>query len=331
MFIKISNLTFMFFLGIRTVLIMSSRSWLFRWICLEVNLISLIPLLMYKIKFKSSSSSIKYFIIQAIASIILFISIINYLTNFNVTIFIDQTNLITIALAIKLGMPPFQFWVPQVIELVNIIKITLILVWQKIAPMVLICYSISNTLLVILMIRATIGSLGGLNQNNLKKIFFYSSLVHLSWILIILSLSERVWIVYLISYTLILLPLIIWCYIKKMNKANKINSSEINIYQKTLLIMRILSLAGLPPFLGFLIKILVLQLLIQNTIIIFTGIILTVASLISIFYYFKLSWITMLSTFSKNKLNLRMSLKKKLLFFFVLSANLGSPFMVFFI
>jgi NADH-ubiquinone oxidoreductase chain 2 len=80
--------------------------------------------------------------------------------------------LITIALAIKLGMPPFQFWVPQVIELVNIIKITLILVWQKIAPMVLICYSISNTLLVILMIRATIGSLGGLNQNNLKKIFF---------------------------------------------------------------------------------------------------------------------------------------------------------------
>ena len=331
MFIKIRNLIFTFFLLSRTVIIMSSSRWLMSWICLEINLIALIPLLIYKIKFKNSSTSIKYFTVQAIASILIFIGIVWANSELHTILLTEKIDLITISLAIKLGIPPFQFWVPQVIEIINIVKILMVLVWQKIAPIVLICYSISNVLLFIVVIRSLLGAVGGINQNNLKKIFFYSSLVHLSWIIIILSLREKVWLIYLFSYSLIIFPLLLWCYQNKIKKMNNVNIRNLDTQQKIFLLIRVLCLAGLPPFLGFLIKIIVIQFILLERSIIFMRIFLVIGSLVSIFYYFKITWTIIIITNSKSKLLFNNPYKKTLIFFIMLTINIGTPIMVFLI
>ena len=64
---------------------------------------------------------------------------------------------------------------------------------QKVAPMILASYTITepNSLLITLIASISsrvIGSLGGLNQTLLRKILAYSSINHIAWMLAAISL-----------------------------------------------------------------------------------------------------------------------------------------------
>ncbi|CAH1384876.1 unnamed protein product [Tenebrio molitor] len=89
---------------------------------LEINLLSVIPIFSEKKNVFSTEASIKYFITQAIASLILLISvIILLLTNEFINPLINSTLILILnsALIIKLGAAPFHFWFPEVIEGLN--------------------------------------------------------------------------------------------------------------------------------------------------------------------------------------------------------------------
>lgn len=99
-----------------------------------------------------------------------------------------------------------------------------------------------------------IGAFIGLNHQSIRLIIRYSSINHIRWILINLIIREKLWNLYFISYLLINLSIIITFQkfnIYYINQLFIINNFKLN---KILLLINFLSIRGLPPLFGFMIK-----------------------------------------------------------------------------
>lgn len=250
------------------------------------------PILFNKSNYNSRESAIKYFLIQSISSsLIIFIC---YLRNlFSLNSFFDPSIfsiIISLSLLIKSGTPPFHFWFPQVIINLNWIQTIILLTWQKLAPLILLSYINSiNFILSFIIIRAIIGAIGGINQTNLKNILIYSSFIHTAWLISIILLNEILWWMYFLSYIFIIIIFIYpfnYLNIQDLKELLYLNSQT---SLKIIIFLNILSLRGLPPFLGFLIKILSLIVLIKTNLI-FISLILLITSFLSFYFYIRLTF-----------------------------------------
>lgn len=239
-----------------TLIVICSNSWFGIWIGLEINLIAFIPLINKNYNLLSTESSLKYFLVQALASRILLLGII-LLILFN---FKFHNLILNSALLLKMGAAPFHFWMPRVREGLDWINLLLLLTWQKIAPFLALFNIIEFTILIIItIITALIGALGGLNQTSIRKIITYSRINHLGWILIRIFFNKNIWLVYFFIYRLIsLIRFLLFNYLK-IFYLNQLIFNINNSLFKFLLFCNFLSLGGLPPFLGFLPKWLILE------------------------------------------------------------------------
>lgn len=199
----------------------------------------------------------------------------------------------------------------------NLILIT----WQKIAPLIILTFCL-NFYFIILRIcfSAFIGALGGLNQTSLRKIIAYSSINHLRWIISRILRNENILKIYFLFYFFLSFT-IIWIF-KNFNIFN-INQIFLILFKKKMmkffLIVPLLSLGGLPPFLGFFPKWIIIEILIYFNFL-FLLIILTIFSLITLYFYLRLTYSSILLNFNKinfNILNLN-KIKKFSIFFFIL-------------
>ena len=245
----------------------------------------MIPLLISDSTKTHTELAIKYFIPQALGSIIIIaFSSLELLIN-SKNIFIFSNPVIIVALIIKMGGAPLHFWFPQIIIQINYPQISLLLTWQKIAPLFLLSYFINRTLLILFVVaRRLVGRIGGLNQTSLKIILTYSSIVHARWIIALTFISPNYFLLYMIIYAVITLNLLRIFHLIKINSV--LNFKPILKISKLLISFSILSIGGLPPFLGFFIKLAAVNLILLNysTTLSF---ILVITSLISLFYYFK--------------------------------------------
>lgn len=268
----------------------SSSSWLTAWIGLEINLIRITPIILNKLNYLSVEASIKYFLVQAISSsILIFSSIISY--NFQEWNFIfNLENIYFISLCLKAGVAPLHFWFPQVILCSDWTQSLIILTWQKIAPFILLSYLSSQLTITFIVISCAIGVIGGINQTNIKLILVYSSIINSAWILSLSSNNEFSWWMYFLAYSLITLAasyIFINFNIKKISSIHKIN---LPIIPKISFLVNFLSLAGLPPFLGFFIKVITINLLIENKISILIILILVISSIFSFYFYLRTAY-----------------------------------------
>nr|YP_010166686.1 NADH dehydrogenase subunit 2 [Nebrioporus vagrans]QRV62777.1 NADH dehydrogenase subunit 2 [Nebrioporus vagrans] len=292
----IYKLIFIATLFLGTLITMSSYSWLGTWMGLEINLLSFIPLISMKNNSFSSEASIKYFLIQTMASSIFLISIImlimkskmiNEMFLFNKIMFM----LINSALLLKLGAAPFHFWFPEIIEGLNWMNSLILLTWQKIAPMIILSYTINNSMFIMMIILMStfIGSIGGLNQISLRKILAYSSINHLGWMLSSFLINEMMWILYFSIYTFMSISII-----SILNKFNVFLLKQMFLMiskeylMKFFLMMNLLSLGGLPPFLGFFPKWIIIQYLSMNNFFIIMFMIMM--TLITLFFYLRICY-----------------------------------------
>ena len=121
------------FLG--TICALSTSSWPIIWLGLELNLISFVPIIKQE---NNTKSSIIYFIIQRIGSILLLMAgIISELKTCLVFFLL-------LGLVIKLGAAPLHFWLPGVLINLETIRLYIIIRWQKLAPIVLLATIIIN-------------------------------------------------------------------------------------------------------------------------------------------------------------------------------------------
>nr|YP_009185801.1 NADH dehydrogenase subunit 2 [Callicerus obscurus]ALO70429.1 NADH deshydrogenase subunit 2 [Callicerus obscurus] len=284
---------FFIILMIGSLISISSNSWMGMWLGLEINLLAFIPLIQEKNNTYASESSLKYFLTQALASIILLFSLIfmakNLLVMKNT---IDNSIMIMFnsTLLTKMGMAPFHFWFPEVIEGLNWLNCLILLTWQKITPMILVMYNMKFQyfFMTIIIFSMLISGFMGLNQVSLRKILAYSSINHMAWMISTMFFSETIWLYYFIVYSILTMNILIMFKLLNIFYYNQILVSlNKNFMMKFLFSFNFLSLGGLPPFLGFFPKWLTIQYLINSNWILLTFMMILL-TLLTLFYYMRL-------------------------------------------
>nr|AYW52337.1 NADH dehydrogenase subunit 2 [Entiminae sp. ACP-2013] len=278
-----------------SLMAISSCSFFIAWIGLEINLLSFIPILKNMKNKYPSEASLKYFITQAMgSSLFLFSIIIYYMKEIPpLKSGIPELILISLALLLKMGAAPLHFWLPEVSSGLNWSSNFILLTWQKIAPIIILSYQInlySMFFSIIIITSSMISGLQGLNQTCLRKIMAYSSINHISWMIASLLNSSSIFHYYFLIYCFINMN--IFLVFKKFNIYFIYQLSNILTFNKKLKFMfmlNFLSLGGLPPFMGFLPKWLVINNLIFNKHYIMTFI-LIISSLISLYFYMRITF-----------------------------------------
>nr|AVN67603.1 NADH dehydrogenase subunit 2 [Asiablatta kyotensis] len=292
------------------VITVSSNSWLGAWMGLEINLLSFIPIMSSNQNIYTTEASLKYFLIQALASsILLFLIISKTMINdlfsmFNSTI---NSTIVTTPLLLKSGAAPFHWWLPSVMEGLDWMNCFMLLTVQKIAPLILISYMLTVSLfsLTIIVSSVFIGSMGGYNQISIRKILTFSSINHMGWMLSALLLGDNFWLTYFVIYSMLTLTIMMIVkpfQISFINQTFLMNNS--NPIMKFLLFTSLLSLGGLPPFLGFLPKWIIIQYMVMNNMFIIITI-MVIMSLITLYYYLRICYSSFIMLHSEPSWNIQ--------------------------
>nr|BBU25905.1 NADH dehydrogenase subunit 2 [Priacanthus macracanthus] len=293
-----------------TSITLTSTHWLLAWMGLEISTLAIIPLMAKHHHPRAVEATTKYFLTQATAAaMLLFASTTNaWLTGqwdiqqmthpFPIT-------LITLALALKLGLAPLHAWLPDVLQGLDLTTGLILSTWQKLAPFALLLQlQPSNSLILILLgLSSTlVGGWGGLNQTQLRKILAYSSIAHLGWMILILQFSPSLTLLTLLTYFLMTASAFL---VFKLNKATTINTLAISWTKAPALMsltpLILLSLGGLPPMTGFMPKWLILQELTKQGLAM-TATLTALTALLSLYFYLRLSY-AMTLTMAPNNLS----------------------------
>nr|YP_010491935.1 NADH dehydrogenase subunit 2 [Lygephila dorsigera]UWM92721.1 NADH dehydrogenase subunit 2 [Lygephila dorsigera] len=297
-----TKMFFFFILIFSTLIAISSNSWLGCWIGLEINLLSFIPLISNSNNLLASEASLKYFLTQSIASINFLFSILMkmiLLKNFEMNFFLSL--MINSSMLMKMGSAPFHFWFPNIVEGLSWFNNFILMTWQKITPMIILSYYYNKSfIIIIVMTNVIIGSLGGLNQTSLRKLMAFSSINNLGWMLISIMISENLWLFYLIMYSFMISIMCFLFSILNMFFINQLFINNMKPLIKINLLINFLSLGGLPPFIGFFPKWIIINFLILNKMY-FLTFILIIMSLILLFFYIRIIYSIFMFNYLKMK------------------------------
>ena len=276
---------------------------------------------------KSTEAGLKYFVLGALSSgLFLYGASLVYgftgTTSFTeISKFISQNELssgilfgmifILAGMAFKVSAVPFHMWTPDVYEgsptpvtaffatvpkLAAVAMLTRLLFdafeyaiadWQQI----MVFLSISSML---------IGSIAAISQSNIKRLMAYSSIAHIGFAMIGLAVGNpeglSAVILYMVIY--VIANLGVFAFILNMQKdgvaVTELNAlglySRINAVQAFCLSLIILSLAGLPPLVGFFGKLLIFRSAVDAGFV-WLAVIGGVSSVIGAFYYLRIIYL----------------------------------------
>nr|WNH20179.1 NADH dehydrogenase subunit 2 [Plectranthias winniensis] len=302
-------ITLLLGLGLGTSITLTSSHWLLAWMGLEMNTLAIIPLMAQHHHPRAVEATTKYFLTQATAAaMLLFASTTNaWLTG---QWDIQQmshplpTTLITLALALKLGLAPLHSWLPEVLQGLDLTTGLIMSTWQKLAPFALLLqiHHTSPSLLIALGIMSTLaGGWGGLNQTQLRKILAYSSIAHLGWMILVLQFSPSLTLLTLVLYFIMTISTFL---VFKLNNATTVNMLATSWAKAPTLTsltpLVLLSLGGLPPLTGFMPKWLIIQELTKQELAPIATLT-ALTALLSLYFYLRLSY-AMTLTLSPNTL-----------------------------
>nr|QTZ18955.1 NADH dehydrogenase subunit 2 [Azana sp. WQY005] len=322
---NLSKKFFFLILIFSTFIILSSNSWISCWMGLEINMMTFIPLIFYSNNLMSSEASLKYFLTQALASSLFLFSVLIFLIINNFIFEIKMLNksnisiLIMITLFIKNGAAPFHFWMPSVISGLTWMNSFILMTWQKIAPMLLISYFYFNNFIILILTSSSIiGAIGGLNQTSLQKMLAYSSIFNISWMITAMMFNELLWKLYFIIYSFLMFLMIMIFNLYNIFFLNQMFSLFIYFFNlKFLFLINLLSMGGLPPFMGFFSKWMVIQSL-MNFNQFFLIFILIITSMIVLYYYLRITYSAFMLNYNQSNWNLKMNFFNKNLTFILI-------------
>nr|AKC88535.1 NADH dehydrogenase subunit 2 [Locustella amnicola] len=294
-----AKLIFTISLLLGTTITISSNHWVTAWAGLEINTLAILPLISKSHHPRAIEAATKYFLTQAAASaLILFSSMTNawHTGQWDISQLTHPTSclVLTAAIAMKLGLAPFHFWFPEVLQGSPLTTGLLLSTIMKLPPMTLLFMtspSLNPTLLTSMAILSTaLGGWMGLNQTQTRKILAFSSISHLGWMAIIISYNPKLTLLnfylYILMTTAVFLTL------------NSINALKLSTLMTTwtkipslsaMLFLTLLSLAGLPPLTGFLPKWLIIQELTKQSMTP-AALALSILSLLGLFFYLRLAY-----------------------------------------
>ena len=215
---------------------------------------------------------------------------------------------LVIGVAFKLGAVPFHMWVPDVYQ-GSPTSVTMFLsTVPKIAAIALLIRLLidglgdlqhywSDLLMIIAVLSIALGSLVALMQSNIKRMLAYSTISHIGFVLLgfVTGVVEGYGaaVFYILVY--ILMSLAAFGSIIVLNK-NGFEADQISDYQglskhspwfALIILVVMLSMAGVPPFIGFYSKLFILQQVIAEGYVIL-AVIAVVFAVISAYYYLQI-------------------------------------------
>lgn len=303
---------------------------------------------MYRNSESSTSAGLTYFLLGGLSSCFILLGIaliyanlgVTYLDSFyvinnlagvlneqEITTYIPYSLLlISIGFLFKISAAPFHFWSPDVYDGIPTIVTTFVAIIAKISILTLLLqlvhytnsiyittqYSWTSSLLLSSLLSLVIGTVLGLTQFRIKRLFAYSTISHLGFMLLALTINSiesiQSFIFYLIQYSLsnlnafILLLAIgysLYNYSdKNINHDNLIDSKNspiqlisqlkgyfhINSVLALSLTITLFSFAGIPPLMGFFAKQMVFSAALQEGFV-FLTLVGVLTSVISAVYY----------------------------------------------
>nr|YP_010586082.1 NADH dehydrogenase subunit 2 [Ceraclea indistincta]UZZ43818.1 NADH dehydrogenase subunit 2 [Ceraclea indistincta] len=307
MFNKLNNLkmTFMTMMILSTIFAISSSSWINIWISMEINAMSFIPIMMSINQMKSSESMMLYFLVQSISSMNLLFFVMMMNLNFDwmkiIINFMNNSMVINLTLLMKIGAAPFYFWFPKVIKMLSWNNIFILMTWQKIIPLMLMKYClIKNLIIMSIIFSVVMSSIMAFNQTNLKTIMSFSSINHLGWMMTAMIMNFNTMLIYFINYMVLNYILCKMFHLLNIKVLLNMFMSNFNNNYKTILLINFLSLSGLPPFLGFFPKwLVIMNMMINNHYILMTILIMT--ALINLFFYLRILISTFMLSYNQLK------------------------------
>nr|WDE88118.1 NADH dehydrogenase subunit 2 [Catharus guttatus] len=282
-----------------TTITLSSNHWALAWTGLEINTLAILPLIAKSHHPRSIEAATKYFLTQAAASaLILFSSMTNawHTGQWDITQLTCPTSclILTAAIAMKLGLVPFHFWFPEVLQGCSLTTGLLLSTAMKLPPITLLymtSQSLNHTPMVTMAIlSAALGGWMGLNQTQTRKILAFSSISHLGWMSIILVYSPKLAMLNFYLYVLITAAVFLTLNsIKTLNLSTLMTTWTKTPALSATLMLTLLSLAGLPPLTGFLPKWLIIQELTKQDMAPM-AVIMALLSLLSLSFYLRLAY-----------------------------------------
>ena len=303
---------------------------------------------MYRNSESATSAGLTYFLLGGLASCFILLGIgliyanlgVTYLDSFyvinnlagilneqQITTYIPYSLLLlTIGLLFKVSAAPFHFWSPDVYDGIPTIVTTFVAIIAKISILTLLLhlvhytnsvyitteYTWTTSLLVSSLFSLIIGTVLGLTQFRIKRLFAYSTISHLGFMLLAMTINSvesiQAFIFYLVQYSLsnlnafILLVAIgysLYAYNDKNTNHNNLidrkNSPiqlisqlkgyfHINSILALSLAITLFSFAGIPPLMGFFAKQMVFSAALQEGFV-FLTLVGVLTSVISAVYY----------------------------------------------
>ena len=238
--------------------------------------------------------------------------------------------LILFAFAFKMSAVPFHFWAPDVYTgaptvitayMATIVKIGAIAGFYRLFSVVISFYNYyTGILMLIAVLTIIVGNIIAATQSNVKRLLAYSSIGHAGFIILgitVLSSSTAAitW-YYLFAYSLASMSAFwVLLIVSKENGNEEISAFNGLVKRNPLLagtmIIALLSMAGIPPLAGFFAKYFILINVIGKGYVMI-AIIAILASLVGVYYYFKII-IAMFTGTSENSAVLEISLLNKLI------------------
>nr|YP_009561794.1 NADH dehydrogenase subunit 2 [Anthus richardi]AHY86959.1 NADH dehydrogenase subunit 2 [Anthus rufulus lugubris]AWP39857.1 NADH dehydrogenase subunit 2 [Anthus hoeschi]QAT97707.1 NADH dehydrogenase subunit 2 [Anthus richardi] len=296
-----AKLIFIISLLLGTTITISSNHWVMAWTGLEINTLAILPLISKSHHPRAIEAATKYFLVQAAASaLVLFASMTNawHTGQWDITQLSHPVSclILTSAIAMKLGLVPFHFWFPEVLQGSPLMTGLILATAMKLPPIALLYMtspSLNPTLLTTMAILSTaLGGWMGLNQTQIRKILAFSSISHLGWMTVVISYNPKLTLLNFYLYALMTTAVFLTMNTIKTLKL----SSLMTAWTKTpslnaMLLLTLLSLAGLPPLTGFLPKWLIIQELTKQDMAP-TATIISLLSLLGLFFYLRLAYCT---------------------------------------
>nr|YP_002519899.1 NADH dehydrogenase subunit 2 [Chaetodermis penicilligerus]BAH10344.1 NADH dehydrogenase subunit 2 [Chaetodermis penicilligerus] len=290
--------TFLLSLGLGTTLTFMSSHWLLAWMGLEINTLAIIPLMAQHHHPRAIEATTKYFLAQATAAATLMFAAMT-------SAWIEgqwdisqmshplPSTMMTIALALKIGLAPLHSWMPEVLQGLNLTTGLLMSTWQKLAPFALLMQMqpTNTNLMIFLGLTSTlVGGWGGLNQTQLRKILAYSSIAHLGWMILVLQFSPSLTFLALITYFVMTAATFLTFKASHSTNINSLTLAWTKAPALTSMVpVMLLSLGGLPPLTGFMPKwMIILELSKQGLAAVVT--LAALSALLSLYFYLRITY-----------------------------------------
>ena len=215
--------------------------------------------------------------------------------------------LINLRLFIKLGMSPFHSWFIAILKTRSLITLFILSTIQKIIPLVIIFNIKSNSFLIFMVIFLTLIFIIVLLPRtiNINKVLAISSINNIIWLIISVLFSIKIIFLFIAIYIYLVIGFINIYNFYGMNIFTQINS--IIFFDKFFLVMVFISLGGIPPILGFLRKMIILKVMLNNFVRLIIVFIVVMSSVLLLYFYLSRIYFY-LSNMPSLKINFKLSL-----------------------